>query len=71
MESSNQGTADETNSRQTNPREKNNKEDNRRNQNKEINRKCRKEMQQKKPPSHKFIKKTARKKEHQQYIFIV
>ena len=28
---------------------------------KEINRNCRKEMQQKKPPSHKFIKKPTRK----------
>ena len=43
-------------------RERSNKADNRQNQNKEINRNCRKEMQQKKPPSHKFIKKTARKK---------
>ena len=45
----------------TNPRERNDKEDNRQNRDKNINRNFREEMQQRKPPGHKFIKKPARK----------
>jgi hypothetical protein len=70
MESSNQGTADETNSRQQILERETIKKTTAKIRTRKLIEIVEK-MQQKKPPSHKFIKKTARKKKHQQYIFIV
>ena len=69
MEPSNQGTQDGTKPKTTNPRERNDKEDNRQNRDKNINRNFREEMQQRKPPSHKSIKKSARKISSTIYLY--
>ena len=70
MESNNQETEKQDKSKMIDHRERSNKEDNRKNQNEKINKKPQRKMQQMKPPSHKFIKKLARKY-YQQHIFIV
>ena len=61
MESSNQGTADETNSRQQILERETIKKTTAKIRTRKLIEIVEK-MQQKKPPSHKFIKKTARKK---------
>jgi hypothetical protein len=63
MESSNQEKKRLDKLKTINLRERNNKEDNRQNRNKEINRNFREKMQQKKPPGHKFIKKSTRRRD--------
>ena len=62
MESSNQGTADETNSRQQILERETIKKTTAKIRTRKLIEIVEKKMQQKKPPSHKFIKKTARKR---------
>jgi hypothetical protein len=63
MESSNQGTKDGTNPRQQILEKRNNEENNRQNQDKNINRNFREETHQKKPSSHRNIKKSTRRRD--------
>ena len=68
MESSNQGTADETNSRQQILERETIKKTTAKIRTRKLIEIVEK-MQQKKPPSHKFIKKTARKKASTIYLY--
>ncbi len=61
MESSNQGTADETNSRQKILEKETIKKTTAKIRTRKLIEIVKKKMQQKKPPSHTFIKKTARR----------
>ena len=70
MEPNNQEKENQANTKTPDHRERHNRENNRKNQNENIKQKPQRNMQQMKPPSHKFIKKPTRKY-YQQYIFIV